>query len=91
MVFDFLQVLTEFLQLCGFSIVAQRYVSFERGLVTKQFILVSFVRPDSHIDWRVEVHPGDITVVIVVGSKCRRALVQEIFQRPIGSERRRLA
>ena len=78
-VFQFLQVLTELRQLRRLSIVAQSHVGFERCLVTEQFIFVCLVRPDGDVDRRIEIHPGDVTVVIVVGDKCIGALVEKVF------------
>ncbi len=81
----------ELRELRGFGVVAQRDVSFERGFVTEQFVFVGFVWPDRDVDRRVEIHPGHIAVVVIVGSKSIGALVEKVSQRRVGRQRRRFA
>src|SRR6185436_12053083 len=58
----------------------QGHVRFERRFVTEEFVFVSFVRSKCDFDWRIEIHPGDITLVVIVGLKCISTLNQKSAQ-----------
>src|SRR6185436_13840715 len=89
--FQFLQVTAELRELGSLRIVAQRHVRFKRGFVTKQLVFVSLVWTKSDVDWRVEIHPGDVALVVIVGAKRVGAFVQKVFESCIGCQRGRFA
>src|ERR1051325_8603145 len=69
------------------SIVAQSHVGFERSFVTEQLVFVSFVWTNGEVDGRVEIHPGDVAVVVIVGTERSGALVEKIFERGVSGQR----
>jgi len=70
-------------QLGRFGIVANVHVRFERSLVAEDIVVVRFVGADGDVDGRVQVHPRDVAVVIVVGAECRGARGQELLERRV--------
>ena len=72
----------------GWTIVSQCYVSFESSFVTEQFVFVGFVWANGDVDWRVEIHPGDVALVVVVGAESVGSFVKEVFQRRVRGQRR---
>src|SRR6185369_16482507 len=85
-IFQFLQMTAELRELCRLRIVPKGYVSLERSFVTKQLVLVRFVWSNRQVDRRVEVHPGDVAFIVIVGSERVGALVEKILQRCAGRE-----
>ena len=86
-VLDFLQVRGDDLELVGLGFVADGDVGFEPGLVAEQLVVVGLVRADGDVERRVEIHPGDIAGVVVVGEEGIGAQGQEFLERRVVGER----
>ncbi len=71
------------------ALVLQAEIGFERCLVAKQFVIICFIRTDGQINRRVQVHPGDVTFVVVIIKKCCCASFQKVFERSIVRKLRR--
>ncbi len=60
----------------------------EGRLVAEQRVLVGLVGPDDDLDGRVEVHPGQVGLVVVVAAEGRRAQLEEALEaRVVGGRR----
>ena len=90
-VFNQLQVLRERGKFPRLLIVPQVDVSLKRRLISKHFIVVRFVRTDRDVERRVQIHPRHITFKVIVGKKRIRPRAEELLQRWIVRESRRLA
>ena len=90
-VLHFLQVRRDGLELVGLGLVADGDVGFEAGLVAEQLVVVGLVGADGDIERRVQVHPGDIARVVVVGEEGIGAQRQELLERRVVGERGSLA
>src|SRR6185503_5883977 len=55
--------------------------------VTEQFIFVRFVWTKRDVDRRVEIHPGDVACVIIVGAERVGAFVEKVAEGSVGCER----
>ena len=71
----------------GLFVVAQIDVGFERGLVAEELVVVGLVGTDRDVERRVEVHPGDVAVVVIVGEERVGARGQEFFEGRVVGER----
>src|SRR5471030_1733880 len=89
-IFDLLQVGGDHLQAVGFSVVANSDVGFESGLVAEHFVVISFVGTDGDVAGRVEIHPSNIAGVVIVREEGGGAKSQEILERGVLREGRRL-
>ena len=81
----------ELLELRALGFVADRDERLERRLVVEELVLVHLVRTDGRLDGALELHPGDVAVVVVVREKRVGPLRQERLQRRLRRQRRRLA
>ena len=61
----------------------------EGRLVAEPAVVVGLVGPDRGLERRVELHPGDVARVVVVGEEGRRALLEEGPQRRLRRSRPR--
>jgi hypothetical protein len=82
-VFQFLHVLAEEVQLRGFPGVAHVHIGLEGGLVAEQLVVIGFVGADGDVDRGVQVHPGEVGRQVVVGEESVGAQVQEFLERGI--------
>ena len=78
-VLHFLQMIAEELQLGGLGVVAKIHISFESGFVAENFIVVRFVGADGDVDGRIQIHPRQIALVIIVGAERGGARQQEFL------------
>src|SRR5439155_25189765 len=85
---DLLQVAAQERQLGAFLVVAHVHVRFKRGLVAKQFVVVSLVRPDGDVERRIQIHPVNITLVVIIGKKRLGARSEKFLERSILGQRR---
>ena len=85
-VFDLLQMSAEEFQLPGFHIVAEIHVGFEARFVAEDLVVVGFIGPDGDIDGRIQVHPGHVAFVIVVGKERCAPRQQEFLQTGVPGE-----
>ena len=90
-VLDALQLAAEPRQLLGLGVVAQRDERLERRLVVEELVFVDLVRSDGRVDVALELHPGDVAVVVVVRQEGLRALIEKRFQRRLRRQLGRLA
>ncbi len=90
-VLDFLHVIAEELQLRRLHVVADIDIGFVSRLVSEQFVVVGFVRPDRDVDRRVEIHPRYVAFVVIVGEERGRARFEEVFQRRVIGQLRGIA
>jgi hypothetical protein len=88
-VLNLLKMIREHLQLGRLLLIAQRHISFKRGLVSEQVVVVCLVGPDGHVDGRVELHPRHVARVIVVAQERLSPQMQEILERGVGASRPR--
>ncbi len=65
-VLDILHVPAEELKLRGFGVVPQIDVGFVGRFIAEQLVIIGFVRPDSDIERRIQIHPGDVARVVVI-------------------------
>ena len=86
-VLHFLQVRRDGLELVGLRFVADGDVGFEAGLVAEQLVVVGLVGADGDVERRVQIHPGDVAGVVVVGEEGIGAQGQEFLQRRVVGER----
>src|SRR6266404_1050561 len=82
-IFQFLKITAELCQPGRFGIVTKCYIGFERGLITKQFVFVCFIWPERNVNRRVEIHPRNITLVIIVRQKRVSAICKKSPERLI--------
>ena len=82
-----LQVRRDGFELVGLGFVADGDVGFEAGLVAEQLVVVGLVGADGDVERRVEIHPGDVAGVIVVGEEGVGAQGQEFLERGVVGER----
>ena len=68
-VFELLEIARKSLKPGGFGIVSHGDEGLECRLVVEPLVLVDLVGPDRRFDRRVELHPGHITRIIVVGGE----------------------
>ena len=66
-ILDLLQMARERFQAVRFAVVAQVHVGFVRSLVAEEFVVVSFIRADRDIERRIQIHPGHVAGVVIVG------------------------
>ncbi len=83
-VLDVLQLARELRQLRGLGVVAQGDERLERRLGVEPAVLVDLVRADGRLDAGVQLHPGHVAGVVVVGQERRRPRLQERLQRRLG-------
>ena len=69
------------------SFVADGDVGFEAGLVAEHLVVVGLVGADGDVEGRVEIHPGDIAGVVVVGEERVGAEGQVLLERGVVGER----
>ena len=86
-VLHLLQMIGEEPQLGCLGVVANIDVGFERGLVAENLVVVRFIGTDGDVDRRVQIHPCDVALVIVVGAERRRARGQEFLERRVVGQR----
>ena len=67
-------------ELLRFRVIAQVDVSLEGRLVAEELVVVGLVGTDGDVKRRVEVHPGDIGVVVIVGEEGIGARRQEFLE-----------
>ena len=89
MVLDVLQLAGELLQLGALGFVLNRDERLERRLVVEELVLVHLVGSDRRLDGALQLHPGDVAVVVVVRQERIGALGEKRLQRRLGRERRR--
>src|SRR5262249_46872228 len=89
-VFNLLQLRAEARQLAGFLLVADGDEGFEGSLVVEPLVLVHLVGADGRLDAGVELHPGDVAVVVIVGQERLRPFLEKRLERRLARERRRL-
>ena len=77
-VLHFLQVVGEELQPGGLLVVADGDVGFERGLVAEQLVVVGFVGTDGDVERRVQIHPRQVALVVIVREERLGAQGQEL-------------
>ena len=85
-VLDLLEACGEQMQAIRESVVADGDVGFEAGFVTEELVVVGFVGADGDIERRVEIHPGHVARVIVVGEEGVGAQAQILAQRSVAGE-----
>ena len=71
----------------GFFVVADIYVGFEGGFVAEKFVEIGFVGAEGDVHRRVEVHPGHVAFVIIVGREGVGARGEKVFQAVVVGER----
>ena len=69
-VFDLLQMISKHGEFLGFGIVTKVDECLKGCLIVEQFVVIDFVRSNSDIQRRVQIHPSDIAVVVIVGEEC---------------------
>ena len=78
--------------LCGLLVVPQGDEGLERRLIIEELVHVDLVRTDGRLDRAVEVHPGDVALVVVVATGTRpRAVCRNRFGAGVVGQRGRLA
>ena len=73
------------------GVVAQADEGLEGRLVVEPPVLVDLVGPDGGLDGRVQLHPGHVAGVVVVGDEGRRPGLEVRLERGLGGRGRRLA
>ena len=79
------------LQLRALDFVANGDEGLERRFGVEPLVLVHLVGPDRRLDRALQLHPGDVAVVVVVRQERVGALGEERLERRLGRERRGLA
>ena len=82
-VLDFLNVIGEASHLGRLGVITQSNIGFKRRFVAENFVIVSFVGPDGGFDGCVQLHPGHVGIVVIVGEKRFGAQGQKCLQRRI--------
>ena len=90
-IFDFLHVVAKEPELSRLRVVADVDVGFEGGLVAVDLVVVGFVRSESDVDRRVQIHPGHVAAVVIVVEEGQGASLKKCFQRQISRQRGGLA
>src|SRR5690242_16933918 len=80
-VLDFLEVIRKALDFCSFYVVLQADIRLERSLVSEEFISICFIWSDRDINGRIQVHPRDVTLVVVVVKERSSSSFEETFER----------
>ena len=69
-----------FVELRRFYIITQSYIRFERRFVTEQFVFVRFIRTKGYVDRRIEFHPRDVAIVVIIRAERVGAFIKKIRQ-----------